>query len=146
MMKNYFLYVTCLIFLFACGKSEDSILHEEIKLLNAQIIMLESKIAKLEAEAAKPKVDDKETLGRKYLQTFSQDWSKKCPSMLDDDPNMANMLNMLGVDWDGDVCNCMLDAGFKGETYESLADESAANIRVGEKIEKSFEICLAKFM
>ena len=145
-MKNYILNATCLIFLFACGESGDSTSNEEINKLKAEIIKLESKIAKLEAEAAKPKVDDKETLGRKYLRTFTQDWNKKCPSMLDDDPNMANMLNMLGVDWDGDVCNCMLDAGFKGETYESLADESAANIRVGEKIEKSFEICLAKFM
>ena len=54
------------------------------------------------------------------------------------------MFSMLGVDFNK-YCQCTLDAGLEGETYESLS-EATASQRITLKVMNAAESCMSKYM
>ena len=123
-MKKYIIGLFCISFLFACGGSENSSSNN--------------------SEVAEVKVEQKDNSAAKaFMKEFSDTYMAECAA-LGNEQGLSAMFSMLGVDYN-DYCQCTLDAGLAGETYESLSDATASQ-RVMMNVMNSAEACMSKYM
>ena len=122
-MKNYIIGLFCITFLFACGGSGDSSSSSEV---------VETKVEQKDNSAAEA-----------FKKEFSDEYMASCAAM-GNEQGLTVMFSMMGVDYN-DYCQCTLDAGLAGETYESLTDETVAS-RLMMKVMNAAEGCMKKYM
>ena len=122
-MKNYIIGLFCITFLFACGGSGDSSSSSEV---------VETKVEQKDNSAAKA-----------FKKEFSDGYMAECAAM-GNEQGLTVMFSMMGVDYN-DYCQCTLDAGLAGETYESLTNETVES-RVMMKVLNAAESCMKKYM
>tara|TARA_Y100000768_G_C23969309_1_gene679658 strand:- start:506 stop:880 length:375 start_codon:yes stop_codon:yes gene_type:complete len=122
-MKNYIIGLFCITFLFACGGSDNSSSSSEV---------VENKVEQKDDSAAKA-----------FIKEFSDEYMASCAAA-GNEQGLTVMFSMLGVDYN-EYCQCTLDAGLVGETYESLNDELAAS-RLMMKVMNAAETCMSKYM
>tara|TARA_B100000035_G_C20984392_1_gene547046 strand:- start:291 stop:665 length:375 start_codon:yes stop_codon:yes gene_type:complete len=122
-MKNYIIGLFCISFLFACGGSED---------LSSSSEVVETKVEAKDNSA-----------GKAFKKEFTEAYMAECAAT-GDEQGLTVMFSMLGVDFNK-YCQCTLDAGLEGETYESLS-EATASQRITLKVMNAAESCMSKYM